>query len=94
MSPSTTPPRAKRTKTAAAAPPTAKLTRADQMIDMMRVEGGATARALAEAVGWQVHSVRGFIAGTLKKRPDLIVTAARVDGATRYSVSAAEGPAR
>ena len=52
----------------------------------MRAEGGATAAELGAAVGWQVHSVRGFIAGTLKKRADLEVTAIRGDGATRYRV--------
>ncbi len=50
----------------------------------MRSETGATASELAAAVGWQVHSVRGFIAGTLKKRAGMRVTATRVDGVTRY----------
>jgi hypothetical protein len=52
----------------------------------MRTPGGATAAELAATVGWQVHSIRGFIAGTLKKRSDLTVTATRTDGVTRYSV--------
>jgi hypothetical protein len=69
------------------------VTRANLMIGMMRAPGGVTAKALAEATGWQVHSVRGFIAGTLKKRSDLIVTASRSDGATRYAVVDAEEPA-
>ena len=41
---------------------------------------------LGAAVGWQVHSVRGFIAGTLKKRSDLTVLTERKDGVTRYRV--------
>ncbi len=63
-----------------------KPTRAETLIALMRKEGGATAKALAEAVGWQLHSVRGFISGTLKKRTDLEVVAARAEGGTRYSV--------
>ena len=63
-----------------------RVTRADTLIGLMRAEGGATAAELAAAVGWQVHSVRGFIAGTLKKRADLTVTTAKEDGATRYRV--------
>ena len=63
-----------------------RATRADTLIGLMRAEGGATAAELAAAVGWQVHSVRGFIAGTLKKRADLTVTTAKEDGATRYRV--------
>lgn len=88
MSQTKTASRAKRSKTPppAEVPPT-KLRRADQMIAMMRAEGGATAHDLAAAVGWQVHSVRGFIAGTLKKRSDLVVATERVDGVTRYRIT-------
>ncbi len=67
-------------------PPERRVTRADTLIELMRAECGATAAELGAAVGWQVHSVRGFIAGTLKKRADLTVTAAREDGSTRYRV--------
>lgn len=72
--------------------PAPKLTRADQLIALMRADGGATAQELAAAVGWQVHSVRGFIAGTLKKRSDLTVAAQRMDGVTRYHVADAPEP--
>ena len=63
-----------------------KVSRAETLILLMRTEAGATASELGAAVGWQVHSVRGFIAGTLKKRSDLTVTATREDGVTRYRV--------
>ena len=72
--------------------PAAPKTRAQTLIDLMQSKSGASAAELAAAVGWQVHSVRGFIAGTLKKRSDLIVTTAKRDGITRYSVSAAVAP--
>ncbi len=73
--------------------PPAGITKGAILISLMRGDGGATAQALAEAVGWQVHSVRGFIAGALKKRPDLTVTAVRIEGVTRYSVQDANGMA-
>jgi hypothetical protein len=63
-----------------------RVTRADTLIALMRADGGATAAELGAAVGWQVHSVRGFIAGTLKKRSDLAVTAVRENGVTRYRI--------
>lgn len=66
-----------------------KVTRAETLISLMVTETGGTAAELAAAVGWQAHSVRGFIAGTLKKRTDPSVTAVRVDGVTRYRVTAA-----
>ena len=72
------------------AAPAPKVTRAETLISLMRSETGATASELAAAVGWQVHSVRGFIAGTLKKRAGMRVTATRMDGVTRYRVEAAE----
>lgn len=64
--------------------------RGETLIAMMRADAGATAAALAAAVGWQVHSVRGFISGTLKKRADLVVTTTRGEGGTRYRVTDAE----
>ena len=67
------------------APPRAP-TRTTTLIGLMRAEGGASAADLAAAVGWQAHSVRGFISGTLKKRADLEVVVAKHDGVTRYRV--------
>ena len=69
-----------------AAPPGPRVTRGQTLIDMMRTESGAAAAELGAAVGWQVHSVRGFIAGTLKKRADVTVLTERKDGVTRYRV--------
>lgn len=60
------------------------------MIELMRRPGGASAAELGAAVGWQVHSVRGFIAGTLKKRPGASVVTDRSSGATRYYLVQAE----
>ena len=70
--------------------PERRVTRAETLIALMRADSGATAAELGAAVGWQVHSVRGFIAGALKKRSQLTVTATREDGATRYRVVDAE----
>ncbi len=89
-----TKPSRKPTKPAAAATvadgptptPAAKQTRGGILIGLMRDEGGKTADQLAAAVGWQVHSVRGFISGTLKKRADLEVVTAKRDGFTHYQV--------
>lgn len=72
---------------AAAAP---KPTRAQTMIDLMRDEDGASIETLADAVGWQAHSVRGFIAGTLKKRTDLVVIRLKTEGPARYRVTKAQ----
>ena len=44
-----------------------------QMIAMLEAPGGATIPEIAEATGWQQHTVRGAIAGALKKRLGLNV---------------------
>ena len=83
-------PRASRSKAkTTSAATTAKVkppTRTAFLIELMRAENGETAQTLAEAVGWQVHSVRGFISGTVKKRADLKVITTKVDDVTRYAV--------
>jgi hypothetical protein len=45
----------------AAAP--AKLTKQAMLLAMLRSPEGATAEAMSQASGWQMHSVRGFLAG-------------------------------
>jgi hypothetical protein len=40
-----------------------------------------------KATGWQAHSVRGFLSGTVSKRMGLnLVSAKRDDGERRYSL--------
>jgi hypothetical protein len=48
------------------------------MIEMLRRPEGATVEQIAEATGWQNHSVRGAIAGALKKKLGLTITTERV----------------
>ena len=43
-------------------------TKQSRAIAMLRSDGGASIAALMEAMGWQQHSVRGFLAGVVRKR--------------------------
>jgi hypothetical protein len=53
----------------AAAPPTKrKETRLDQVVALLMRPQGATIKDVMAATDWQQHSVRGFFAGTLKKK--------------------------
>jgi hypothetical protein len=61
-----------------------RVTCAGTMIAMMRAPDGATAGEMGAAVGWQKHSVRGFIARTFKRRSDVKVLRARGEAGTRY----------
>ena len=51
-----------------------------QLIAMLRRAKGATVDEIAEALSWQPHTVRGAIAGALKKKLGLDVTSEK-DGA-------------
>jgi hypothetical protein len=43
------------------------------VIDLLSRKDGATMAEIAKATGWQNHSIRGFISGTLTKKMDLPV---------------------
>jgi hypothetical protein len=61
----------------------------DQIEELLRRERGASIAEMIAATKWQQHSVRGAMAGALKKR-GLIITSDKVDGTRRYR---AERPA-
>ncbi len=61
------------------------------MIDLLKRKKGATIEEIVEATGWQPHSVRGAISGTLKKKLGLAVTSEKPgDGPRRYRIVAAK----
>jgi len=47
-----------------------------QMVKLLQRTKGATLGELTEATGWQAHSVRGAISGSLRKRHGLAVSVA------------------
>ena len=70
----------------AAASPSRPPNKLDLVAAMLRAAEGASIAEIMTATGWQQHSVRGAIAGALKKR-GLIITSDKIDGTRRYSVS-------
>jgi len=69
-------------------------TRADskqaQLIEMLKRPDGATVAEIADAFGWQHHTVRGAIAGALKKKLGLEVASDKVEGRGRvYRIASA-----
>lgn len=61
-------------------------TKADLLVVLLRRPAGITAAQMSEATGWQIHSVRGFIAGAVKKKLGLAVATEKVDGQTVYRI--------
>jgi Protein of unknown function (DUF3489) len=53
------------------------------LIDLLGGAEGASVAELAARAGWQPHSVRGFLSGTIKKNLGLRVTSAQVEGRGR-----------
>ena len=56
-------------------------TKQAKLIGML--ENGATVDEIAAATGWQKHTVRGAMAGALKKRLGLTITSEKVEGRGR-----------
>lgn len=55
-------------------PPTARSgTKQALLIDLLKRKKGATIDDAVKATGWQPHSVRGTISGTLKKKLGLTI---------------------
>jgi len=55
-----------------------------QLIAMLERPEGATIAQIVAATGWQPHTVRGAIAGALKKKLGLTVTSERIEGERIY----------
>ncbi len=65
-------------------------TKQAQLITMLQAPDGATIAEIAEATGWQAHSIRGAISGSLKKKLGLAVTSEKLGERGRvYKLSSA-----
>lgn len=63
--------------------------KASKVLDLLKRPDGATAKELMRATGWQPHSIRGFLSGTVSKKMGLAVTSTKgEDGERTYSVKA------
>jgi hypothetical protein len=61
----------------------------NKVLELLKRPGGVTAKDLMKATGWQPHSVRGFLSGTVGKKMGLTVASAKgEDGERSYSVKA------
>jgi len=76
--PKTTAPKASKPK-APKTPRSREGSKQAQLIAMLRHAKGATIDEIAAALSWQRHTVRGAIAGTLKKKLGLDVTSEKDD---------------
>jgi len=58
-----------------------------KVLGLLKRADGATAKELLKATGWQPHSLRGFLSGTIGKKIGLTVKSTKgEDGERSYSV--------
>jgi hypothetical protein len=95
------PSRAKRSSATKAAAVSPKATKAssnrikpdskqDKIVALLQRPEGATLDALVKETQWQKHSVRGFLAGTVRKKLKLPLLSEKSDGVRTYRIGAAK----
>lgn len=59
-----------------------------KILDLLKRPGGVTLKELTKATGWQAHSIRGFLSGTVgKKMGTPVVSSKRADGERAYGIA-------
>ena len=61
-------------------------TKHDRVLGLLRARNGTTIAAVSEATGWQPHSVRGFLAGVVKKKLGLTLQSENAKSGRIYRV--------
>jgi Protein of unknown function (DUF3489) len=61
-------------------------TKQDRVLGLLRAPTGTTLAAITKATGWQPHSVRGFLAGTVKKKLGLKLLSQKTGNIRTYHI--------
>ena len=65
---------------------TAASSKQAKILEMLHAPAGATIAAVMKATGWQQHSVRGFLAGTVRTKLKLNLTSEKINGQRVYRI--------
>jgi hypothetical protein len=57
------------------------------LLALLRRKEGTTVAEVAKATGWQAHSIRGALSGTVRKRLGLELQSSRIDGVRIYRIA-------
>ena len=61
-------------------------TKSGRITTLLQRAKGASIDEIMTVTGWQPHSVRGFISGTIVKRKGLTIASNKTDGERRYRI--------
>jgi len=62
----------------------------DRIVALLQRPKGATLDTLVKETQWQKHSVRGFLAGTVRKKLKLPLLSEKIDGVRNYRIGTAK----
>ena len=65
-------------------------TKHDRVLGLLRAKDGTTIAAISKVTGWQPHSVRGFLAGVVKKKLGLTLTSEKTKSGRIYRIARAK----
>lgn len=68
-------------------------TKTQSCLDLLSQATGATLVELQKATGWQSHSVRGFLAGTVRKKLELDLSSTKEERGRVYRIARARSAA-
>jgi len=69
-----------------------RVTKHDRVLELLSQRSGTTIPEMMETTGWQQHSVRGFLAGTVKKKLGFTLTSEKSEGELRrYRIETKRG---
>ena len=69
-----------------------RITKRERMLTLLSRPEGANIQEMMQATGWQQHSVRGFLAGTVKRKLGFSLTSFKPDdGVRRYRIEKRRG---
>lgn len=69
----------------------AAMTKAQQIVGLLRRPSGASIPELTKATDWQAHSIRGFLSGTIRKKMGLEIASSITEGKDRrYRIAEAQ----
>jgi hypothetical protein len=69
-----------------------RVTKQERMLTLLSRPEGASIAEMMQATDWQQHSVRGFLAGTVRRKLGFVLTSSKPDdGVRRYCIKPRRG---